>query len=115
MSRRRLIILVLALAGLAANAWEARPVDPASVFGWCFSVIWASAAWSLLCVSIAKGLPFAWAIGALTALAAFDLYLLRNLPIDPLFLAVKPLYEIPIGFLGAAAAAFIAYLAREDA
>jgi hypothetical protein len=115
MSGRRVIILVMALIGLAANVWEARPADPTSIFGWLVSVAWPSAAWTLLCISIVKGLPFAGGIGALAALAAFDLYLLRDLPIDPLFLVVKPLYEVPIGFLGAAAAAYLTHLGREDA
>jgi hypothetical protein len=99
MSRARFVILSLSIVGLAFSSWHARPSDLGSLNGWVFACLWSSLAWCLLCGATVRLLSIPVAIGALFALGGSEL-LLFALSADPLLLAVKPIYQIPIGAFG---------------
>ncbi len=104
MSRVRLLVLSLALLGLVFSSWSARPSDSFNADGWFFAVLWSSLAWCLsvaLCLLPARGAKPWGAAGAFLALAASEL-LIFAFALDPLLLAVKPIYQVPLLLVGVA-------------
>lgn len=99
MSRARFIIVCLSIVGLGFSTWLARPAEPGNLTSWAFACLWSSLAWCLLSGVTIRLFTLPAAIGALFALGGSEL-LLFSLSADPLFLAVKPIYQIPIGTVG---------------
>ena len=116
MSRARIAILTLAFLGLVTSSWSARPEDPTSIPVWGFAVVWASAAWLILCILVTRGLPTPAAMGALLALAVSEIVLhAKGIHRDGLFAAIKPIYELPAGLVGALVAAWFSRMGQQDA
>ena len=91
--RSRLALAAIALAGLAASAWDARPADLTHVPGWRTAVLWASAAWMLMIAVIVPWLPVSGVIAALLMACVVELIVL--FVDDPMLSAAKPIYQVP--------------------
>jgi hypothetical protein len=116
MGRARIVILSLALIGLAVSTWSARPDEATSLSGWGFASVWASVAWVVLCILVGRSLPIPAAIGALIALAGCEIFIQsRGIGIDGFFFAIKPVYEFLVGVVGAFAATLFVRMGQQDA
>jgi len=114
MTHGRLVVATLGSVALGWSVWTARPSDLTSPMGWLFAAGWTSAAWSLLLVGTTAGVSVASAIGALVTLAGSEV-VFRGAYSDGFFLAVKPLYQLPIAVFGAALGHGIARLGAPNA
>jgi hypothetical protein len=101
MSRRHLLLVVSEI-GLALSIWAARPANKSDIDGWLFALAWPSMAWWALLVLTLFTFRARWQfalLGALTIVAALEIVLLIY-SIDPLMLAVKPIYQVPLAVVG---------------
>jgi len=114
MTRGRVILGVLVAAALVLSAWTARPYELASPLGWLFAFGWASAAWTILLVATVAGAPLAFIAGALVALVGSEL-VFGSANSDGFFLAVKPMYQLPVLLIGAAVGHGLARLGATNA
>jgi hypothetical protein len=102
MNRARTFILILTVIGLAFSSWQARPASSYSLSGWSFSVFWSSLAWCLLVILstlAAHPARLHLAVGGFIALGASEL-LVFAFARDPLLLAIKPAYQVPLATVG---------------
>ena len=93
MPRSRGVLTLIAVAGLAASTWDARPADLTHLPGWRTAVLWASAAWMLLLAVIVPWLPVSGVVAALLMAGVVELIVL--FVDDPMLSAAKPVYQVP--------------------
>ena len=105
MKRARTVLAILSAIGLSISVFAARPSRVTNFEGWGFAILWVSAAWCLVLIVLllldARRISIAAATGSLLALCVSELILCLWLT-DPMVLAVKPIYQLPIATIGAA-------------
>jgi hypothetical protein len=92
-NKKRIALAAVALAGLAASVWEARPVDVTHIPGWRTAILWTSVAWLLVLAVIVPWMPVSGIVAALVMAGVVELIVLWLA--DPLASAAKPLYQVP--------------------
>jgi hypothetical protein len=109
-----LYLTVGCLAGLGFSTWHARPADVQSLEGWGFAA-YASLAWILVVLLSLIVIPRVrrWGVaGAFLALVVSETCLFL-LSADPLILAIKPFYQVPLLLIGYAVGAHLSPVAKD--
>ena len=106
MRKLPVLLLVLSVIGVGVSMWSARPLELLRSAGWVFAAVSSLAWWFALALAgfAVRSRKSGGAAGAAVALGGSELLLFAFSP-DPLVLAVKPVYQVPLLLVGAAVGA----------